>query len=357
MTNSIQQQISLLESTKAGNRQAIMEKGVMVYASDLYSTYPTRISQISMTPGDKDGLLAALVDKSITSFVIPQGTEVIRPYAFAECNLLGSITIPDSVKIIREYAFFNQYQTNSHYSQLTEITIPASVTSIGDKAFYNIDTLTSLTFLSETPATLGQHALDTNNCPIYVPADSVDTYKSAWSNYASRIQETVPRFVKITSLSEATTGKYLVVDTSAQIAMNASLIKNTTTAQNGLNDNTNSVNTIDVTITDDVIELNETTLNAAAYYDATNQCLSWTDPDTQQLYYIQWKTGTTFVYGSERFAKNEYNVSPKTVNGNFTFWSGSGVRSMGKNNLYKLIRFYSENNSAYYTNIALFKLT
>jgi len=31
---------------------------------------------------------------------------------------------------------------------------------------------------------------DTNNCPIYVPAASVDAYKSAsgWSAYASRIQ-------------------------------------------------------------------------------------------------------------------------------------------------------------------------
>jgi len=31
---------------------------------------------------------------------------------------------------------------------------------------------------------------DTNNCPIYVPSESVEAYKSAsgWSNYASRIQ-------------------------------------------------------------------------------------------------------------------------------------------------------------------------
>jgi hypothetical protein len=31
---------------------------------------------------------------------------------------------------------------------------------------------------------------DTNNCPIYVPSGSVDTYKAAdeWSNVASRIQ-------------------------------------------------------------------------------------------------------------------------------------------------------------------------
>jgi hypothetical protein len=42
-----------------------------------------------------------------------------------------------------------------------------------------------------TPPTLGSNAFDsTNNCPIYVPAESVNTYKSAtnWSTYADRIQ-------------------------------------------------------------------------------------------------------------------------------------------------------------------------
>jgi hypothetical protein len=32
---------------------------------------------------------------------------------------------------------------------------------------------------------------DTNNCPIYVPAESVDAYKAAarhWNDYADRIQ-------------------------------------------------------------------------------------------------------------------------------------------------------------------------
>jgi hypothetical protein len=39
---------------------------------------------------------------------------------------------------------------------------------------------------------LGSSAFSiTNNCPIYVPSASVDTYKAAsgWSTYASRIHE------------------------------------------------------------------------------------------------------------------------------------------------------------------------
>lgn len=185
---SIQSELALLESTKDENRIAIMEKGVIVYSDDPYSVYPTRISQISMTAGDKDGLLADIIDKSVTSLTIPNGTTVIRKYAFSDCNLLASLTIPDTVKVIREYAFFNTHQTNGHYSQLTEITIPDSVTSIGEYAFYNIDTLTSITVLSETPFTIGSHSLDTNNCPIYCQKDSVQSFKTAWGAYSSRIQ-------------------------------------------------------------------------------------------------------------------------------------------------------------------------
>ena len=48
IVNRIKSLLDSLKSTKADNRTAIMEKGVTVYADDLYSTYPTRISEISM---------------------------------------------------------------------------------------------------------------------------------------------------------------------------------------------------------------------------------------------------------------------------------------------------------------------
>lgn len=76
-------------------------------------------------------------------------------------------------------------------SGLTSINIPSGVTSIGLRAFYNCSSLTSVTVEATTPPTLGVNAFySTNNCPIYVPAASVDTYKAAsgWSYYAARIQ-------------------------------------------------------------------------------------------------------------------------------------------------------------------------
>jgi len=44
--------------------------------------------------------------------------------------------------------------------------------------------------LPTTPPLGGSSMFDLTRCPIYVPAGSVDAYKSAefWSDYASRIQ-------------------------------------------------------------------------------------------------------------------------------------------------------------------------
>ena len=95
--------------------------------------------------------------------------------------------------------------------------------------------------------------------------------------------EVSPVFSKITSLSDATSGTYLVVDEGRNHALNASLIKTTTSTNTGLNSSTNY---IDVTITNDVIEADSTTLSAALEYDSTYQSLTWTDPDTTTTYTI-----------------------------------------------------------------------
>lgn len=246
---SIQSEITLLQNTKGEIRNAIMEKGVTVTSSDLFSTYPTRISQISMTPGDKDALFRSLIERTATSLVIPEGTEVIRygafnhyetltsvtipntvttichgafggtkgitsivipnsvttieetafsgsgltsvtlpssvtsieGYTFSNCTSLASVTIPNSVTIIKQYAFEN-------CTSLTSVNIPDSVASINRYAFTGCSNLASITFNSTTPPSLASHALDnTNNCPLYVPENSVQAYKNAWSTYASRI--------------------------------------------------------------------------------------------------------------------------------------------------------------------------
>ena len=120
----------------------------------------------------------------LTSIEIPSGVTSIGGSAFSNCTRLTSIDIPDSVTSIGGAAF-------SSCSGITSCTIGSGVTSIGYNVLKYCSGLTSVTVNATTPPTLGSGAfVDTNDCPIYVPAASVNAYKAAsgWSTYASRIQ-------------------------------------------------------------------------------------------------------------------------------------------------------------------------
>lgn len=118
---------------------------------------------------------------SLTDVHIGTGVRSIGNNAFYGCPL-KTIDIPDNVESIGESAFYA-------CSGLTSINIPDKVTSIGSYAFQRCSGLTSVTFLAETPPTLGSSVFAfTNNCPIYVPCESFDTYKTNWSDYADRIR-------------------------------------------------------------------------------------------------------------------------------------------------------------------------
>ena len=123
--------------------------------------------------------------KNMTSCRLPNNIDKIPSRCFYDCFSLTSITIPYSVTEISNDAFYS-------CSNLKNISIPSNVTSIGNRALRNCSGLTSITVEATTPPTLALYNVfdGTNNCPIYVPPQSVDAYKSAtnWSTYASRIQ-------------------------------------------------------------------------------------------------------------------------------------------------------------------------
>ena len=130
---------------------------------------------------------------ALTSITIPNGVTSIGNYTFAFCSsLTGNLTIPSGITTLNEAVFRG-------CSSLTTVTIPSGITAIEYMAFYNCTSLTSITCLATTPPSLAPSIsptysnevfTNTNDCPIYVPATSVNTYKSAsgWSDYASRIQ-------------------------------------------------------------------------------------------------------------------------------------------------------------------------
>lgn len=123
--------------------------------------------------------------RSLRSVTIPNSVTSIGDSAFRNCSSLTSITIPNNVTSIRDSAF-------SQCTSLTSVTIPNSVTSIGAEAFRFNGNLESVTVKATTPPTLGFAVFlnGSSNLVIYVPAESVDAYKSAatWSDYVSKIQ-------------------------------------------------------------------------------------------------------------------------------------------------------------------------
>ena len=131
-----------------------------------------------------DNTIIAYANASGTTYTIPDSVTKIGYAAFGWCDSLTSVTIPDSVTEIGVYAF-------RECTNLTSVTIGDSVTSIGDLAFYYCDSLTSVYCKATTPPSLGSSVFGNNGSDrkIYVPAGSVNAYKSAanWSQYADAI--------------------------------------------------------------------------------------------------------------------------------------------------------------------------
>ena len=144
---------------------------------------------------------------SLTSITIPDSVTTIGSSAFKGCSSLTSVTIPDSVKTIGYSAFYG-------CSSLTSVTIPDSVTTIGsytfqscaileqvvigsgvkkidDYAFRYCYVLNDISIKATTPPSIDATSFsDIGTSPIfYVPAESVEAYKSAtnWSGYADSI--------------------------------------------------------------------------------------------------------------------------------------------------------------------------
>lgn len=177
---------------------------------------------------------AAFNDASnLGSVTIPEGVASIGDQAFGHCSYLTSITIPETVTSIGEGAFEGcrllenivlppqlrrievatfsssgiknillpdgiQYIGDRAFgvcSALESIVLPSNLTTLGNMVFLICSNLKSVTVPCDTPPSIGQNVFQVTHkdLVIYVPAGSVDTYKTAagWSEYADRIQ-TIP---------------------------------------------------------------------------------------------------------------------------------------------------------------------
>ena len=140
----------------------------------------------------------------LASIEIPNTVTVISHNAFNGCINLHSIEIPSSVTEIKDAAFAYSglqsvgieygVETLGSYAfyecdDLETVVIPQSVTSIGDQAFADSG-LQRVYDLAMTPQAFSTNMFGgaSDSYPIYVHTKRVENYKSAWPQYASRIQ-------------------------------------------------------------------------------------------------------------------------------------------------------------------------
>lgn len=129
----------------------------------------------------------------LKSVTIPNSISKINNGVFYGCTGLKQVTIPSSVTSIGESAF-------TGCKSLTSITIPEGVKSIGRYAFQSCKSLTEMIVLRSTPPSLSFNALEsTNIAAIYVPAESVNAYKSAsaWSRWRDIIKAILPEAIDL----------------------------------------------------------------------------------------------------------------------------------------------------------------
>lgn len=149
-----------LESVKLGNNVTTIGQGVFISCDELKS-----VGKIG----------------SGASVEMPDTVTSIGSDCFANDYGLRNVVLPANLTTIDSGAFL-------FCNRLSDVTIFEAITSIGENAFRSCSNLDGITIHATTPPTLGPSAFSsTNDCPIYVPAESVEAYKTAF-NMTDRIE-------------------------------------------------------------------------------------------------------------------------------------------------------------------------
>ena len=114
----------------------------------------------------------------LTTLTIPASVKTIKGAAFYN-NKLISVIIPEGVEVIDN----NVFDAN----KLRSITLPSTLTKIGYRCFFE-NRLEIVTFEGTTPPINNTNVFEDNSLQhIYVPAGSVEAYKTAFSEYENYI--------------------------------------------------------------------------------------------------------------------------------------------------------------------------
>ena len=143
--------------------------------------------------------------KQLEDIKLHANISLIGKYAFSSCNALKNIGFPASLKKIDNYAFYNSKGLESltfnmsleeigeggfyGCNELKTVVLPPYLKTIGNNGFYGDSKITAIYSKAPTPPTCGNSTvfnyLDTKNCKLYVPEQSVTAYQAAdvWKNF------------------------------------------------------------------------------------------------------------------------------------------------------------------------------
>lgn len=122
---------------------------------------------------------------SLTSIDIPQTVIVIGENTFRDCVNIKEINLPEGVYSIGHSAFQN-------CTNLKSFTIPQNVKNVSEGAFAGCTGLTEIHVKAmNPPETICYYGLsafegvDKNNCILYVPAGTLESYKNTWWEWST----------------------------------------------------------------------------------------------------------------------------------------------------------------------------
>lgn len=133
---SIASEIIRIQEAKNNISQAIIDKGVEISEDAKLDSYAASISDIEDGEEVKEEY-KSVIEKSVKTIEVPEGTTKLGDAAFYDCGSLTSITIPNSVTSIGGTAFLG-------CGRLTSITLPINLQSIGRYCFQYCGSLTSI---------------------------------------------------------------------------------------------------------------------------------------------------------------------------------------------------------------------
>ena len=144
------------------------------------------LKELVLLGGIKDlsfGLFQNLTN--LTDITLPSSVKSIPMLAFLNCTSLKNISLSEGLESISQLAF-------NGCNALEEITLPSTVSELTG-AFINCESLSKIYVKNPVPPSSGWDIIFDNcalDCKIYVPRESLESYKSAfgWSSHAAVIE-------------------------------------------------------------------------------------------------------------------------------------------------------------------------